>query len=43
MEACDPGGRHVMSRKTVEKVPHMHRNLSLLMLRLMEVVAGRGL
>ena len=41
--ACEPGGRHAASRKTVENVPQVHGNSLLLMLELMEETAGRGL
>ena len=34
-EACEPGGRRTMSRATVEKVPQVHGNASLLMPALM--------
>ena len=43
MEAWEPGGRQVMSKATVEKVPQVHGKLLQLMWELMDVASEEGM
>ena len=42
MEAWEPGGRQVMSKATIEKVPQVHRKLLQLMWELMDIASEEG-